>query len=307
MNILLYVMTILMLLSLLTYSRLDIFRKSSVIQKQFERSLQTTQQSFFSEKAQALYEMISVNEGKGKSTPPINATRRLSWSSLVKPIASDLDNRKQNQILNLSKKLILLLFHNQPFFEEAMQQNPHIIDDLFKAIPLAVQNLPSDLKISKTTDLANLNLNDPLLNDFFYHLLKGYSRPSSQIKHSEIKQIESESKKTEGEVLAQQEEGEHHSQPGSVSLLDFITLDAKLQIRLYLTPEVILQAIYGDEAFIEHIVKERALIYLRMRRDESYTKEQATSEFTSLLKGRLPAEEETLMNFQVTKVDPRKG
>lgn len=311
MNILLFVMTMLMLLTSLTYARLENFRSHSLLQVQFENYIQNTERSIFNEKAVNLYEKTPVkSKVKGDAAdkaPKSNASPRISWHMVVNADARQKDPEAFQRIMELNRKLFLVLYKDQPFFIKAQDDRPNIIDEMIMAIMHAAENPPSGLTLKKTADLANLDLGDALLNDLTYKVFKGLPRapepPKKQVQETVVQ---------ETVVLApgdleeqvKEDSDEFKSDIGYDSLLDYITL-RPTKIRLYLAPKVLLLAIVEDETIVNEILELRYNLYREMMNKSKTARQKATDSFKSAVTSRIANLDEALFDFSVTKVNPK--
>lgn len=135
--------------------------------------------------------------------------------------------------------------------------------------------------LNKPKDLSTVDLGDPKLQYVFYKMLDG---------------------------TPEFEEGIVNFKPtaGYFSLLDFITIKPnKSRIRVYLASPQVLMAIFGDVGTVKEILSERSRLYREVKK-EIMTKEEASELFMSLfMEMRLPGIENTLLDFGVSKTNPK--
>ena len=163
MNVLIFVMTMLMLLSLMTYARLNLYRKMAIYEIFFNNYMKNDERAYMNAAMETQYKKTkgSTKDKKDKNNAPkINATARLSLILLTDKNMREKKPKEWEQTKLLLKNLIRGLYRDEPFFKEASRRNPHFDDDLITALVQTVDALPEKKKIKKATDLANLTLAD---------------------------------------------------------------------------------------------------------------------------------------------------
>lgn len=314
MNILIVTMTILMLMTLMTYARWDSFRSLSAYRLEFERYMRDKERSYQNAKEVEWYETTiakprGLNERDTQSK--IAASPRISWYLLLHKEARLNQEQEFLALKELSKRLIFLLFGHRKDFKEFQEKNPNLVDDLLNAIKEISDN--SDTKISnRVTDLANLSLDHPDLDKFFYQILNGYrikkkeiQRRSSDIEDDEDQEDESD---LEQQILTDQSD-KNNDKKNSISLLNYITLNNTTKVRLYLASQPILEAIFGDSRIVNEIIEARVAFYQELRKYRNNAelpqkKAELSQQFRSQFENSVPPQFKEIVNFDVTKVDP---
>jgi hypothetical protein len=315
MNVLIFVTTILMLLSLMTYARLETYRNSQAFQSIFKHYMQETERGVINGQAQTVYESIVVKEddkkGETKKNPAIDANPRIAIGLLFDPTRdSQVKDWEQTKIL--LKNLIETLYDKQPFYQKIHQQRPVFIDELINAIMKTVDDLPAEKKPKKTTDLGNLKLLDPVLDDALYKILHG--APNLNVVTYEQKRVEQQNDSnkfseddiaTTGENVESGQESDTYQSPGGYySLLDYVTGKKKPKIRIYLAPRNVLLAIFKDETTVDTIINERESLYRQAVDSEKMEpfNESFKNQFEKL---RDQAIDPETLNFSVSKTNPK--
>lgn len=288
MNILTFVMTILMLLSMMTYARLETYRSNTTAQKQFEIYMTSTEKQIFSTMAEKRYKQTKVQTGPSKKTTPKSGTPRLSWSILLDPEENQKDPPKAAYIADVSKKLMFNLFASFPLFQKEYKENPAILDLLLATLLKTASELPEEKKITELSDLVALDLQDESLNHLFYTMIK--ETP-----------IEAVPATTSSE--AEDEEDELAPAKGTICLLDHITVSPK-KTRLYLASKPLLHAILPDPESVNAVLKIRYELYLKVI-NEQLTADQASGELKAFLTGHYPFLTDAIFDFRVSKTNPR--
>jgi len=289
MNILPFVITMIMLLALLTYARLETYRDSATLQAVFKHYMQKLEREGVNKREIAWYELKHASSNKKGGAPSkdknprSSSSSRLSFYALINTDDKAPAQKQSADTQELAKKLIFTLYAHQPFFIEMEQHRPGFVDEILSRISLASAALPQEQKIKKTQDLANLSLDDIQLNEVFYKMLKGTpkpdeqeQRPSEEIEDAQIKQTDEEAvePKQHAEPIAPKPQIPHTGYP---SLLDYITIKNTSGVRVYLASKPLLSAMFG-ESTADAIITFRNELYQQVN-NESITAQEATSQF----------------------------
>lgn len=287
-----------MVLALLTYARLDSYLALSGTQKEFENYMQLVERHYINAQAEDWYDQTHLSSNSASKGPRTAAKARISWDTIVHNDKRTKDPQFHEQMRSLSKALMMILFRNEQFFRKAVEEDAHVLDELLNAIQEAADLFP--LSLSKTSDLANLDLGNEKLQNLFFLVLNGYTPQSSK---PEKPRKEDEGEDEEESQVAQSEAEERHGQDIKISLLDFITTQKNDKIRVFLAPRPLLLAIFKDPAIAEEIDRTRMELYANINQGGDV--EEARKVFERF-KGRAPGIDENRLDFSVTKVNPRK-
>src|ERR1700722_16850473 len=96
MNILLYVMTILMVLTLMTYARLESYRSSQLFQVVFEHYMRVDERALFNLDAKGQYDTISAPP-KSEKTPQTKEPQQVKSPSSPRISISLLTNQPERE------------------------------------------------------------------------------------------------------------------------------------------------------------------------------------------------------------------
>ncbi len=293
MQILLFVLTVLMLLSLLTYARLDSYISFILTRNQFEKYMSKTEREFFNLRNIKWYNdtpATSKEENKGGGT---SGTSKISLFPIINKEAKDKDFDLYSQVRYVFKSLIEELYGNTRFYRDAANNRPSIVDDLLSALESKAQGLPKGQKLTDSKDLANLDLGDKQLDEFFYKVLKGAKKEDSE--KEAIDKI-----KNDTDV-----DHEPDTEEGYLSLLDFITLDPRSKLRVYLAPKRTLLAITKDPDLVTEILQQRIALFKQV--DANLIKpEDASKQFEHQFSTRISSlVNQHLLDYTVTKTDPK--
>ncbi len=310
MNILLFTTAMVLLLASLTYARLEMYRNLSLLQGEFNRYMMTSERSAINEQAETWYatSVASKRAGQGQQKGKKQALSRLSFIVFVDSKKQGAYTEEYAQLVALAKRLFAVLYENQSFYEEAKQKNPNIDSELLNSLLLA-EKLPKEQKISRAADLANLNLENPDLNDLFYKMLQGTMSPdqlpSATPPLAEC-QLEGYYGEEDDEGIEPGKAEEVKSPQGYYSLLDFITLQDAAKVRVYLASKPLLMAIFGDMGVVNSIIQERCSLYNNVV-NGTITSDQAMESLRSRFLSQAQGQgfDEKILDFTVTKTNPR--
>lgn len=300
MNVITFVMTMLILLTMMTYARLESFRAFSTVQAQFEEFMKTNERAYINQRAEQWYDTTKVNDGAKRDYSSKIGSPRISWYVIINQAVREKNPEHYQLITDLSKKLMQHLFENSEKFQATLKNNPNILNELLIAIANAADKLPQDQKIKSSQDLSTLNLEDEELNQFFYNMQKGI-----YVEKTKTTASLDEASSDRGDIENQTSEDllEYCSDSHCLSLLDYITL-RNLKIKLFLSPLPLLKAIFEDNT---QAIEDIQILRYRLYRDvmnKHKTKNQATQEFQTELQSRFPFLTDNSYDFSVTKVNP---
>lgn len=303
-------MSMLMILTILTYSRLDTYRTMAGIEGEVSYYMEKTERNAINSAANRLYERIrfsqkpsaqedsapSKNEGEKQEEKPKNerGSSRLSLSFLMQEPSAEEDSSSYEETLGLLKNLIFVLYGAQPQFQKHIEEDPDLIEKLVAAISQAIQKQPEESKIKQAIDLSNLELDDSL-KEPFYLMLKGCPRSLSTNKTIS----ESEEESADDAIEAE----EFHSDKTYNSLLNFITLRKNSKVNIYIASTPLLLAIYRDPQLVSHLLQRRADLYKEVYKEKTMSAEEASSALKAEFEARA---DNALLLYKVTGSDPRR-
>lgn len=290
MNILLFVMTFLMLLSLMSYARWETFRNFSGFKAEFEHYMRETERGFYNAQAVKWYDQTHATKQAGHDNASTNAISRLTLYPIL------YKQKDSFQFAEIAKRLMRLLYGSHHFFKEIQEKEPNFLDEIFARLIQVIQNLPKEQQITQASDLANLDLGDPTLNEVFCKMLKGSLTVASQAQGQSSLEEDTSADEKEAEV------DEYVSDKGYYSLLDYISMKNKPKLRIFLAPRELLLAIYGDPATVDAVIQERKTLY-KLVNDGTKTAQEATTMFKSAFENRSTY---TILDFTVSKTNPKQ-
>ena len=307
MNVLIFVMTMLMLLALLTFARLDSYRSSQVFQTIFKYYMEKDERGYYNLKAQQIYDKIKVSTSTkdGKPAPKAEGSPRIGIALLFDKKKREDNPKGWLQTQTLLKNLISTLYGEQPFYQKAIEEHNTIVDELIAAITRTVDALETDKKPKSAAGLANLKLNDPKLDQFLYKMLQGSTYLDITSTNSNEKAKEQiESDVDAGDADTANASAEFTSPEGYYSLLDFVTAKSDPKVRVYLAPKEVLQSIYHDSQTVDAIITERNKLYKQAIAGTD-PKDLTTTFKDQFDRQKDSGIDESSLNYTVTKTNPK--
>lgn len=297
-----------MLLSLMTYARFETYRNSQIFQVFFNNYMEKDERGYVNLGAEKQYAATkgSSKDGSGGSQPKVNANRRISLALLASKDKREKQAKDWAQERLLLKNLINVLYNDQPFFQQVIQERPQVVDELINSLVQTIDGLPENKKLKKAEELANLKLGDPLLDLLFYKILHGAPYKEVIKEQPSLLPEQKEEKKGEAEdddSSVQSESEEFKSTKGYFSLLDFVNVSPTLKIRVYLAPREVLMAIFNDQGIVDEMMLQRKALYKQANADGDL---KALSEtFQNQFEQRRPQDiDKSMLDFSVTKTNP---
>lgn len=336
MNILLFVTSLLMILSILTYARIDNFRYFLGMQAEFERYMRSIERLYINDSAEVWYDTtIATRRQPAAATPPStpaaapteagaapvdtatpiaptgSPTSRLSLKVLFDQKLHSAHENAYHQTREWFKQLMKELYSEQLFFKKMAATHSDFLNELIAALENTIQALPENERPKTAADLANLNLEGEF-KEVFYLMLKGC--PKEELLMEERPEEKADSKPKiiiSGEAVESIPEDEsddaneaieYSSPQGYDSLLNYITMRNTTKIRVYLASRELLSVIFKDPTIVEAVIKMRMSLYKMVLKD--LPPADATKQFQVAFQGVDTPDAESILDFKVTKTNP---
>ncbi len=282
MNVLPFVMTMLMLISIMTYARIESFRDLSGLKSQFEWYMQQNERVYNNSVNEDKYDKQNSSKRKSGEDPAAKqkeeekSCSRIPFYLFINKQQRESKHEIFDQHTLLAKLLMTELYGDTDFFKEAEEKYPDFLDGILDQLMKAAEKLPKGQTITTSADLASIELGNELLDNVFYHMLKGTVN------------------------IDEQDVAETYP-----SLINFVTVKNKTKVRVFLAPHDILLAIYENPSLVKDIEEKRNDLYKRVK-DESITKDEASKEFEEEFGNKQRhGIAENILDFRVTKTNPK--
>lgn len=316
MNILIFVMTFLMILATLSYSRWESFIKTISVQKSFEHYMGSTEQQAINSNADKWYAMIKIRdrESGNKEGEANSTTGRVSFHLLLKSAEREKHPQEYQMIRSILKRLLEVLYADQRFFQEMAEKRPNFLDELLEEIQNGVENKAEKSSLTHVSELLNLQFSNSDLHHVFYLMMRGL--PKEEMINKEMKPSNEKIDK-DSETDDAIESQEASATPGYASLMDELTLKpSNNKIRLFLASKKLLTAIYGDAHIVDAIVETRKAMYKDLKKfassmppgQESQAQISAhQSSLSAQFKEEFPHPEfMPILDFAISQTNPKK-
>lgn len=293
----------LMMLAIISYSRLQTFLSFTVIESEYRHYMTTIQREHYNQAQQKMYKNLegspddsigeegedeeqeqgdSRKEEKEKKPPQKRLNASINFDPFIKKEAKDKSPEQLKKVEELLRRLLKVLYADKSFFREMQEKHPGFIDQLLnRLIEIADTEVYRDT-LKEKADIATIDLKDPDLQDVYYKMLHGTRKKTHK----------------KNEFLIDE---------GYLSLLDFIKINEKSQgISIYLAPGELLMAIYDNEELVKEVISSREKLYSDMKY-RGLAKEQAAQIFKGAFEGKsyLGKDENGLIDFSVSLSNPR--
>lgn len=285
MNVLPIVFAMMILMGAITYSTMQSYLVSKTVDRHYQTYFSQVQQQVGNQRQFELYDKFTASSHSRDGAPsPVNASSKLPIRSLFVPQE---DAALTPLIRQLFKNLVAQLFGEQPFYKEALEKNPLLLDQLLESLMGMRDQFSGD-----DIDLKKLVFKEEEERLFWYCL---FNKPPLE--------GESDDESTREERLFVQGFCSNHFQ-------DLITArgqDATKPIRLFLASPELLLAIFQDTSVVSNIVSMRKELFNAVKKDPAskpiFTQEFAIS-FNHYLPRYIPPK---YVNWDVTGTNPNKG
>ena len=273
MQILLFVMTMLLLLSAITYAKMDSYRSMVLFRNGFEAYSEARTNKF----ERDFYE-FQYDKNKMTKTGPHdqnNKAEGISYISLA-PLLNGEDSQFTEQLL---KDLIIHLYEKQTFYQELLKLRPELPSEIVGGLVNGVKERGKSFK--KIEELANIDLNDPILSEAFYKMLKGFTLPSKGSKET--------------------------NESGYPSLTCYLSAKGSSKIRAYLAPRALLDILFNDPHTVNELMQLRVKIYQDLIAERITKIEEGNALFAETFSNKLnPQIPQDKVDFSVSKTNPNR-
>jgi len=264
-NILPLILALVLMVSLLTVERLEIFKNHSVVQREYQLFLKNIERTVFNEREKRLY-------GEGQKS-----FKQITFRYFFDKKAREKHPNEAKQYRLLAIELMKNLYGQAAFFKELEQKRPSFLDEILSSIEQASDDSPKKL-IKQTKDLARLKLSDPQLQEAFYRMLKGTAS------REEIKQMAKPTRRMK-----------EKSYPSLLTYIHNHGKDNPPTIRVALAPPEVLKVVFPNDDVVKAIVEKRKELGGKDR--DSGADDLFKSEF---VEKRRPGIDENLLNFKLS-------
>lgn len=200
------------------------------------------------------------------------------------------ESEKKKVAERLLTRLLTVLYKNQPFFEEAKQQEGHLEEGVIQDMMAQGTHLAKKNGLKYREDLATLELDNSLHQGVLYKILKGNTPQASQdsIEKGELPPLT--------------------SPENYYSLCDFIEIadtQRRTVMSVYLAPKELLEALFQNEETANDVLRKRMEVYEAVKAQKNTNKAEQGEEFREYVKRRLPADiNPDIIDLEISSTNP---
>jgi hypothetical protein len=292
MSLLIQTSVLIMVIALITYSRLELFIPRHALEKEIVNYMANGEREWMNRAADAYYNDMKPEkkEGDASKPPPNNAPKGTSYIS-IKPLFEEEPQRRDVTKI-LLRNLMLTLYGHQPFVQEEMKKGgfpdaASMFTDLIDSIIRIGQSMPPEDRPKTQEQFIQMDLGP--LQALFVNVINGCSTCPAT---------------SEG---IDEDSGEVEVIPRNYcSLFSFANMQGYRKLSVYLAPQETLMAIYGNPQVVSEIMQSRIEAYKRYKDNPSPDTRNALERF----KSAPAAVDVDFLEFAVTGTNPerkRKG
>lgn len=309
MNVLLYVIVMIMILTSLTYAKLESYRSFAGLEAGFNHYMNTTERMPLDAMNQKMYDSVVVGSKAAMTRASANsATSRLSLYYLLKKDEREKSQDIYQQSRDLFKQLIMQLYGRQPFLKEHLLENPNFLNEILDEIQVSADN-DEKLTLKNAAVLSKLEFKNSQLQFIFYLMLHGLpnhvvTQDAAKIDNNSFIIADGTEEEFEDEAVAKAESDEALPVPGYASLMDYVTVKKAPKVRVFLASRPLLTAIFGSDDVVDSILEARQNLYSQVK-NKAITKEQASDQFKNNFSQQGTAVQyPAILDFSVTNTNP---
>lgn len=293
MGLLIQTSVLIMVIALITYARLDQFIPKKALETEIVNYMSSVERGWINRTSVKYYDDLHPTKkasGNGESDA---ASRGIGYISLM-PLFEE-DQEKLNNTRTLLRNLFNILYGNQPFVTNLIRKGAYsdstsLFNELIDAIIIAGKNRLPDDKLKTADQFMQLSVGS--LQSIFVNAINGCSC------FAEEPVVQAASEEDEGEG----EDAQDAIPRNYCSLFSFATMVKGKTLSIYLAPEEILLALYGNPQIVAEIIQTRSLAYKEYSKNPTPEGKAALERFKNVQ----AAVDSKYLDFSVTKTDPNR-
>lgn len=189
MNILLVVISVVMLIATMTYSRIDRFIAFSSLRIQYEEFMKNDERRWGNERELKNF-LKNKREGQ-KKNQPLDSISKLNISPLLKISQEKVQENLEIQFIRtVLGRLIENLYGKLPFYRSVTEKVPSIPDAVIDQIIQQSKESLCEAPLNKIDQLARIEFFDPDMREMYVKMLKGSDAYPSLLRFLTLKKKE---------------------------------------------------------------------------------------------------------------------
>lgn len=289
MNILFLVIAYLMLISIITYGRIQTLVGTILMQKEFKEAMEKKEPIEYSEQSIKRYVETHIPSSdppeQGGATTRNPASPKISFNLLLSKSERDKNPQMLAGSIQMAKNLLEYLYSGQRFYQEAELLRPDLANEIIQALLRVSEREDKPQRWDIAKEIANVDLADPILNKAFTKMLEGTVK-KIRLNRNDYNRI-------------------YLPVSGVLSLLDLIEVKPnKLQVRIFLASPQVLMALFERPDVVAQILQSRRRIYNDLVQGNGKESELADffkQQFSGMIAPGIPPD---LLNWGVSKTNP---
>jgi hypothetical protein len=285
MNLLIYVTALLLSLSALSYQSLSRYQSNADKEKFWNRRLRVDAVCAYNERVRDQYDDAKEkpdtkpNDKPENDKPQQEAFAKINLKFLISNPKEDIPPDTLIAYENVAKRLIRILYGEQPFFKNLLNKNPNLLDQRFPALRKANSEMKKPIGLVK--NLSNIPLPDEDLKSLWYNLCKKAALGPTAMQ-------------------ALDPMGHNEDNCSDTCFTNFLGVKGT-KIRVYLAKPALLFALYEEEGLVKQIIEKREELYKQAKNKSDLN--TLSQDFKGQFQGKSPYDD--ILDFSVSTSDPR--
>ena len=259
------------MLSVLTIEKLDNFKNKVIVQQRYKTTLEKQERAEFNERERRLF-----------GSPERTCHRQVTFKGFLFKEEREKNEDKYRQYRFIAINLIKTAYGHTLFFRKLQERRPEFVEDLLDAIQQAADKMPKK-SFKRIEDVARIKLEDPVLQEVFYRMLKG------SVGKDEFKSLPERLQKNRDKAYFP-----------LLTFFNYDGLDKKISLRL--APRELLFAIYGNEELVNKVLTTREELSKELRSTKSMmNKAEAEAKFKTEFEGKQKQEIIDVLDYSISQ------
>lgn len=293
MGLLIQTSVLIMVIALITYARLDLFIPKKALETEIVNYMSSVERGWNNRIAEKYYDDLHPTTQKAGKGEKDTESKGIGYISLT-PLFEE-DPEMLNNTRLLLRNLLTILYGKQPFVTNILKKGTYsdpasLFNELIDAIIMAGKNRMPDDKLKTANQFMQLNVGS--LQPIFVNVINGCSCFAEQ----QPAQKASDEDEGDGEDAGEDVPRNY------CSLFSFATMVKGKKLSIYLAPEEILLALYGNPQIVSEIIQARNAAFKEYSKNQTPEGKAALERF----KNAQAAIDSKYLDYNVTTTNPNR-